>query len=444
MKKSYIVVLVVILSIFLVPIIGNKLITDRLTKEVNLLKSNGLAVKVDTTNVEYLNTKKYYEFEIKDSEKFVKYFNLDTKDSFNGTSIALDLVYSNIPFISSLELDITLLTLPTNLENYLKRYKFNLYNELNKFLLDKKLSSHIEYNLHSNFFNGKVKDIEEIFLLKDDSTISSVLKDAKFNGTVSKRIEFNIDKSSLLLSDKGGEFEFNIEKLNTIYNFKTKNYFNSKSDVKAVRFRFNSDSKKEVLINFSNIETSFSLDENNNSLEMKTNNSLDKLTLKSDKLSAKLEDFNYELFVKNIDKIKYEKMVKIISQLDVNSNNYKVKLEDSLWEFISSGVNIELKDGSFKNLVINNEDLKGFSISSKIDIKRDNDFRYKLNHNKLELFKNINFKTKVRISKPLFNVVAQENKLLFFTKQYSKEQNNSLVYDISLIDNKLNVNGKVF
>jgi len=444
MKKSYIVVLVVILSIFLVPIIGNKLITDRLTKEVNLLKSNGLAVKVDTTNVEYLNTKKYYEFEIKDSEKFVKYLNLDTKDSFNGTSIALDLVYSNIPFISSLELDITLLTLPTNLENYLKRYKFNLYNELNKFLLDKKLSSHIEYNLHSNFFNGKVKDIEEIFLLKDDSTIFSVLKDAKFNGTVSKRIEFNIDKSSLLLSDKGGEFEFNIEKLNTIYNFKTKNYFNSKSDVKAVRFRFNSDSKKEVLINFSNIESSFSLDENNNSLEMKTNNSLDKLTLKSDKLSAKLEDFNYELFVKNIDKIKYEKMVKIISQLDVDSNNYKVKLEDSLWEFISSGVNIELKDGSFKNLVINNEDLKGFSISSKIDIKRDNDFRYKLNHNKLELFKNINFKTKVKISKSLFNVVAQENKLLFFAKQYSKEQNNSLVYDISLMNNKLNVNGKVF
>ena len=445
MKKSYIVIFVVILFIFLVPTIGNKLIEDELSKKINILKSSGLVIKVENTTVEYLSTKKHYEFDVKDSKKFLNYLGIDSKKvSFNGLLIGLDLVYSNLPFISSLELDIYLLSLPTNLENYLKRFKSNLYNKLDEFLLDKKLLSHIKYDLYSKSFNGKLKDIEENFTLKDGTAISAILKTVIFNGTISHKVDFEMGRFLLLLSDKGGEFEFNIEKLNSLYNLKAKNYFNSTTDVDMVKFRFNNETKKEVSINFSNIKSSLSLDENNNSLEIKTKNSLDKLVVKSDKLNAKLEEFNYELFVKNIDKLKYEKMALVISQIDVNGNNYQKQVEDSLWEFISSGISINLTDTSFKSLVIGKDDLKGLVISTKIDIKKDNDFRYKLNHNKLELLKNIDIKSNIKISKPLFNIIAQKNRLLLFTRQYVKEQNGSLVYDISFIDNSLKVNGKVF
>ncbi len=454
MKKIYIIILVVLLSIAIMPIVGNKIAQDKLNESITLLESKGIEIKKSLSDSGYLKTTKHYKILLKDSKVFLDYLGSTSNPQYSnfskiyldGASIGIDLTYSNFPFASTLKIDIYILSFSEEIMSLLEKNEKEFYTKLNKFLKDKKMFYHIKYDLSTNKFNGFMKDIDANFILKDNSSITYISSDINFEGEGNllnpNNIKLNAKEILLRLSGKDGEFEFSLKNFLSTRSLKSKNSFESSVSIDDLSMRLNSTLRKEISVNMSKIRTELSSSYKNTKLELSMQNSFDNFSIKSKNLNAELSNFNNDLVLKNINKAKYEKLIQILSTVKSNYKTNKAQVEDSILEFIASGLIIDMKDISVKSLILNNEKFDGFSIRSRIDIKKDNDFRYKMNNDKEALLKNIDLNSSIKISKSIFNQISKDAPIVLFTKSYAKEEQENLVYNILFSNTLLEINGK--
>ncbi|MCD6190515.1 MAG: hypothetical protein J7K14_03115 [Sulfurimonas sp.] len=119
LKKFIIFIVVAVILAAALPIIGNKLVQNRLEDRLTTLSSYGLEVSKAETESSYLSTKKHFEFLLRDADKFVEYLNKYSDQqippyvnaAFEGVLIGADVEYSNIPMSKAVSVDIYPLSL---------------------------------------------------------------------------------------------------------------------------------------------------------------------------------------------------------------------------------------------------------------------------------------------------------------------------------------------
>ena len=167
MKKFIIFIVVAILLAAALPIIGNKLVENSIEDRLTTLGSYGLEVSKAETTSSYLNTKKHFEFLLRDGDKFIEYLNKYSDQqippyvnaAFEGVLIGADVEYSNIPLSRALTVDIYPLSLSKNMMSSIKENDLDFYNYFEKFLHSKGVLYHINYNIVSEDFDGFLVDL---------------------------------------------------------------------------------------------------------------------------------------------------------------------------------------------------------------------------------------------------------------------------------------------
>ena len=106
-------IFIAIISLAMVPIIGNQLVKEKLETNLKLLTDNGIAVQKNKEKSTYLNTSRHYELVVKDTKRFLTYLSKYSAKQLprysssllSGTVIGIDIEYSNIPFTEDISVD---------------------------------------------------------------------------------------------------------------------------------------------------------------------------------------------------------------------------------------------------------------------------------------------------------------------------------------------------
>jgi len=456
MKKIIIFLVAAVLLIAALPIIGNKLVENSLDDRLTTLSSYGLEVSKAETESSYLNTKKHFEFLLRDADKFVEYLNKYSDQqippyvnaAFEGVLIGADIEYSNIPLSKAVSIDIYPLSLSQNMMNSIKEDDLNFHNYLEKFLHSKGVLYHINYNIVSEDFDGYVQDIKEVYTLKDSTKLSLNLLNATFSGNgeliAPNSIVSNIETINLAVDNAKTKVTFSLDGFSSSSNFESKSTYLSGANLKS--FKLIVDAVNEnLLFDARDIKVNFSSNTQGNKAELNAKSSLKSMSIKSDKIDLVMKDFAYDIAIHGLDKDSFEELRVKVSRMKTasSSNDLLKEIQDSVVQLLSHGLELDIAKLSLKNVTLNTtENLEGFDIKSKFKIKEDRDLATKISLSPLLVAQNIDMTVNIKISKPLYAKLTNGVAMVSMANGFAKEDGNSIVFDITFINGEFRVNGK--
>ena len=456
LKKFIIFLVVVVLIALALPIIGNKLVEKSLDDRLTILSSYGLEVSKAQTESSYLNTKKHFEFLLRDADKFVEYLNKYSDQqippyvnaAFEGVLIGADIEYSNIPMSKAVVIDIYPLAFSENMMSSLKEDDLDFHNYLEKFLHSKGVLYHINYNITSEDFDGFVQDIRESYTLKDGTKMTLNLLNATFSGNgeliAPNSIISNIDTINLVIDNTKTKVIFNLDGFSSSSNFESKSTYLSAGELKSLKLVVNA-MNENLLFEATDIKVNFSSNTQGDKAELNAKSSLKTMSIKSDKIDVAMKDFAYDIAISELEKDSFEEFRMAVSQAKVASSSYdlQAKMKDSTIKLLSHGLKLDIAKFSLDNITLNKtENLEGFDIKSKLIIKEDRDLATKITLSPFLVAQNVDMTLNIKLSKPLYAKLTKDTSITSMANSYVKEDANSVLFDITFIDGELRVNGK--
>lgn len=456
MKKSLIIILVLITVALALPIIGNSVMKSTIETRIAELSEYGLKSNNTETESTYLTTKKHFEFALEDPDEFVNYLSQYSDQQIpsyvnamlEGLVIGADLKYSNLPFSKAIELDIYPLALSKEMTDSLEENDLDFAHHIEKFLHSKGVFYHINYNIVSEDFDGYVKDINESHTLQDGTALLLVLDTTTFNGngkliapnsltTFMKKIEVELKQDKQTLT-------FTMNNLATTTSYESKNTYISSigiTDLKMLVYGTDSD----MSINMSELSFSGSSNTQGEYAELNSKSNIKHLKFDSKELVFEIENLSSDVALNTLDKENFDKIQDLISQARVSSTPLQEqKLEESLFKLISKGFVLDIADMSVKNITLNtNENLKGFSIKSELKMKADPALIQKLQISPMLLIADIVLTSKMKFSKEIYAKLTQDRPMTAIVAEYIKEDKENVLFDISFINGELMLNGKI-
>lgn len=282
MKKTIIILAILISIIAAIPIVGNQIIEETLDKKLIKLESKGITILKKEKNLGYLNTSRHYEF------------------TENENKYGLDLKYSNIPFTQAVSLDIYPLSVSKEILSDLKAKDEGFALYLENFLKNKGILYHMEYNLISGTFNGYIKDINEKYTMNNNSHL-----EVKVLGTT----------------------------------FSANGDLRSPSSIQIFSKRINlvaKDSQDHMAVDISNIHLDANSSFTNEKAQVYSKVYFDDIYLKSTQKELNASAFNYDANVSNVDINAYKEFIsskqsedsflKLLSKgIDINVKDFSIK-----------------------------------------------------------------------------------------------------------------------
>jgi len=457
MKKFIIFLVVVVLISSALPIIGNKLVENSLDDRVTALSSYGLEVSKAETESSYLNTKKHFEFLLRDADKFVEYLNKYSDQqippyvnaAFEGVLIGADIEYSNIPLSKAVVIDIYPLAFSENMMSSLKEDDLDFHNYLEKFLHSKGILYHINYNITSENFDGFVQDIKESYILKDGTKMTLNLLNATFSGNgeliAPNTIISNIDTINLVIDNAQTKIIFNLDGFSSSSNFESKSTYLSGGDLQSLKLVVHA-MNENLLFEATDIKVNFSSNTQGDKAELNAKSSLKTMSIKSDEIDVAMKDFAYDIAISELEKDSFEEFRIAVSQAKVasSSDDLQTKMTDSTIKLLSHGLKLDIAKFSLQNITLNKtENLEGFDIKAKFIIKEDRDLATKITLSPLLVAQNIDMSINIRFSKPLYAKLTKDAPMTAMANDYAKEDANSVLFDITFVNGEFKVNGKV-
>ena len=453
MKKIIILIALVTSVLALLPIIGNQLMNDTLDSKIEMLKSNGIETIDASKDSKYLSTSRHYKFILNDMDKFLKYLSQYsdeqlppyTSSILKGTVVGVDLSYSNIPFTRAVSLDIYPLTLSTDIMNDIKGTDEGFYNYVKRFFILKGILYHIEYNIVSEKFEGFIKDIGEDQVLKNGSKLLVDISGATFNGSGSlaapKYLKTDASRLNIDISNHSKQISIAFGEFSSESTFESRNTYDSTAEVKSLSII--SKEKNTISINLSNMFVNINSNTRATKAELASKSSFSDLNITSDIFNFNVSDFNSDITVLDIDKDSFEKLRILISKTRVNNSIKNLPMiKDTTIDMLSKGLSLNVKDISVKNIDINGDSLKGFSIKSSLNLKEDILLAKKINYAPLFISQSLDMDFNFRISDKLYSKLAYIQPLVIFAQGYAKKNASDLVFDFTLKDGEFKINGK--
>ncbi|WP_304545824.1 DUF945 family protein [Sulfurimonas microaerophilic] len=452
MKKVSILIVLVIGVLATLPIIGNKYVSSTMDERVNELKNHGLEVKESLETSSYLTTSKHYEFLLQDSAKFIDFLNQYATNQIppyvdsliNGVVVGVDVEHSNIPFFSTIALDIYPIDFSEKMMESLKKNDINFYKQLDSFLATKGLSYHMNYHLSSEQFDGYIKDIEQTFKAEDGTTLTLFLNDTKFDGKgrliAPQSSLFHIGKLNLNIVDKRDKFVFNVENFQGSSDFTSKATYNT--DLSVKNFKFIVDEKNDALyMNVNDFSGKFASDDQGEKTKLFGTSAFKEMTIEGSELDLAVKEFKYEFALSQLDKELFDKLQTLVADQNVKTGRTTSKeIEKVIIDLFSKGLELNIKNISVDDIIYNKtKEYKGFSFNSLVNIKADPDLAVKMKQMPMDALNNIDMSSELVLSKELYQEL--ENKgLNIYT--YAEVQENSVKFKSTYKNGQLLVNGK--
>ena len=450
MKKLFWFLVVIFGVIALLPLVGNKTISNELVKQVKEVNGYGVKVLDAKTNSTYFTTSQHYTLKVVDKDKFVDFLAKKTNANItkgvtsvlDDVEIGLDVSYSNFPISSSLGIDIYPMTFSKKFINKEEMRDPKYAKFLKTVLKEKDLLYHLDINALTKSFDGYIKDIDKTYTSKNNEIVSIKLKGLKFNGsglpydptyikTVLKEIQITTSKDK-----KNMRFELN--NINSFSKMENDKY-EHKTKIKTFELSFTKNSKDQRL-SVKGLKFGISSDMKGKTSDLAGDFSIHNIDVITNKSRVNVDKFNYNITLSKIDTKGIKVFLKLVEQAkQQNSRALKAHLQQSLVELISKGFELNLKDFSVQNIAYNKKSLNGFDINSKTVLKLDDGSK---SLSPKDMLSKLSIDSHIHISKQIYPFIEKQQPLLMMMKSFSKEQGNNVIFDIKLKDSKLTINGK--
>ncbi len=456
MKKILLLLSLVIAIVAFLPILGNKIIENVLNENIEVLKINGIEVIESKTDSSYLQTKKHYEFLLKDANKLVEYFNKFSNEKFppylyamlEGVLVGVDLDYSNIPLSKALSIDIYPLKLSDEVMSDMQNRDAKFSEYVKSFLQNRGVLFHVNYNLISRDFDGYIKDINEQQSLKNGAHLTLNIQNATYSGSgeliAPTKLLSSVNKMMVKVADNEDEFLFNMQNFSTDAKFESQTTYTSAVKLEKLEMLIGSKASGNIELNISGMVAIISSNMQGVKGEMNAKSSIHSIIINSKELDVNASDFNYDIALHGMDKDSFEEVRILASKIKTDDTAQAAEnLQDGLIKLLSYGLTLDVNDFSLQKIVVDNvKDLEGFSIKSKATIKEDSSLKDKIKNTPALAVKNVNMSTNLKFSKAIFNLAVEKYPMVVLAKEYAKDEANSLVYDFSFIKGAFKINDK--
>lgn len=455
MKKSVIIVLIIIVVIGMLPIIGNSFMSKTIDDKLTALKSFGLETTSDESNSTYLNTSRHFEFLLKDSQKFVNYLKKYSDAQIppyvnamlDGVLLGADLTYSNLPFAKAVTIEIYPLSLSHEMQASIRETDLAFSAYIDKFLQSKGVLYHINYNLLNDDFDGYVKDIQVSYKLDGGLQLDVKLQKATFKGNgeliAPNQLISKVKKLELNAIKDSKELSIVLNKFTSKSNFESQNTYITSAEFKNIEL-FVRGTQEDLNVTIDEVKINASSNAQGKTAELNSRTSIKEMYFSSEDMVFNLKGFALDLALNNLDKLKYEELRLLVSKnSNLNSPISQREIQNSMLNLLAKGLVFEIADFSLKS--VNTQrlgDLKGFEIKSEITFKADDTLKQKIQISPLLALAGININTNIKISKEIYTEFLKNQSMLAGLGKYAKVDGNDYIFDISLIDSKIVVNGK--
>ena len=455
MKKSLLGAALLLLIIAFLPTIGNTFIKKTIDDRLEELASYGLQTNKDESSTTYLNTSRHFEFLLKDSEQFLEYLQQYSDKQlppyvnamFEGVLIGADVEYSNFPFVKSFEIEIYPMQLSPMLSKELQEKDINIYEKVKQFLGLKGLLYHIEYNLLNDDFKGYVKDINELFTLKDASKVSLTLNRAKFKGNgvllAPDELHSSVKKMQIKMQQNEKSFSIVLKDLKSSTDFDSAHTYLTSVDLKSM-FMSVEGLNNDMNISIHKLRANASSNEQGSSIELYSKTSIKELSLDTQTESFNMQNFNFDIALNGLEKQAYQTLTELLAQKDMlQSPQSSEAIQETLVNLLSKGLVINIVDLSLKKYSAKKmQEIKGFKLQSSLMLKEDKDLDKKIKQSPLLVIQNMLLDSELILSKEMYNTLVKYNPMIIMLDGYKKEDGDNYIFKFLFKDAHLSVNGQ--
>lgn len=456
MKKILLLLAVLLVTVVLLPVIGNNVVQKTINSAKDDLESYGLELVKKDMQTNYFNTELVYEIKLTDTNKFISYLNsisntnipVSNDNVLNGLAITTNVKYSNFPLSNTVCIDTHLNSLPTLImqDLTLKDKEFHAY--LSKLLKDKKVLYHINYNVSDKKFDGYLQDINEEYITKELTKVNVTINGSKFKGEGNlfspKAISSNTNTVLFAISEKNDDFKFEFKNISGNTKYTSKDVYASNVDINEFNFNFKDDRKNFFNIDTKNIKLHASSDINKDKIDVHTNTSFKNINIENKEHKFSASDFHYDISVLNLDKKLLDELKTLVSQANTNkSKALSKRIGETAINLVSKGLILSVKDLSVKKLsILNQKDMDGFKFNAEVKLKETPNLMQKLNANPHQLMQNIKVDSNFKISQILFDFTSRYYPAVMMAKGFAKEDGSNLTFAIKFDKSQLTINGK--
>lgn len=455
MKKILIFVSTAIFAFALLPLLGNKLAQESLEKKIKSLQANGIEVKNTIIEYSYFSTSRHYEFMVQDMDKFLQYLNSYSDEQLpayvdaivDGVIIGSDLQYSNFPFAKAISVDIYPLTISESMKKSLEKEDKDFYNYIDKFLKNRGVLYHVNYNLLSKDFDGFIKNINENYTLKDSTKLHFELSNAIYSGNgeliAPSQLISSIQNISLSAFKDTESLKLNLKNFSSSSNFESQTTYLSSAKLKSLELNATS-KENDILFSISEFYADISSNTQGDKAQVYAKSSVKDFVLNSKEINIQSSDFNYDISLNDLDKDSFEALRVTITQMQ-NKDAFvaQEKIQESVTALLSKGLKFNIADFSIKNIALeDNQNLGGFSLVATTNLKEDKDLAQKIKHSPIFVAQSIESDIKFKLSKKIFDTFSDILPMVQLIKSYAKEDTQNLIFDISFKNQELKINDK--
>ncbi|WP_373071213.1 DUF945 family protein [Sulfurimonas sp.] len=455
MKKLLVIVLIIIATIAALPFLGNQIIESELKSNIEFLTSNGIEVNDKGSKSSYFKTSKHYELTIKNADKFSKYLAKfsDSQippyvtEMLEGTKLATDLKYCNMPINSEVNIEVYPLALSTSLMDEMKKNNAKFASYVKNFLQKGGLKYNINLDVRTKEFEGYIYDIDETYTTSEGLELKTALKGVTFSGKgnvfMPESIDMNMDMLSIDLNDKIENVKIVLKNISTKSTFESRTNYMSDLKFKNIVVKTTGGVKGNFDLSLDDLIVNSASNSKGQKIEILLKTKVGSLDISSTQNKVVLNKLAYDMAIKDIDKDAFEKLLDSFNKARGN-NSVEIQLEikKDMEKLVERGVTIELPEFSLKSVSYDNvKDLKGFNSNINF-VLPPNVLTPKL-INPIQALDKIKLDIFLKISKELFTNISSSTPMVAITKGYAKDSGEDLVYDLKLENGSLTVNGEV-
>ncbi len=465
--KKLLIFAALVLLVALLPLIGNRVVKNTIEQRLEILSQNGLEAKLQKEQKSYLKTQLHYTITVKDEEKFLAYLQSYsskelppyTKSLLDGVVFAVDIRYSNIPFSEKIAIDLYPLKISDVTMEDLKKNNPEIYTFLSKLLQKRALLYHIDYDVTSSEFQGRMKDINEHLVTKDDTNVSILFSGVHASGKgmllAPDSIRMQVEHIAIAMTNDKDALQLDIKDLLTTNSFESQTTYITSSKIASADLSLHTmhqdpQTSKQIVENIEagvkNISLSGSSDTQGRDAEFFAKLSVDELLFAQNAQKFRFSGFNYDSALSGVEKesfIKLQQLIEKSSQTQYSSLQQEKELESLLVKIFAHGLEFKIADLSLSKLSTPDvQNIDGVKISLQADLKPDPTFAQNYQQNPDAFVKNLTVRSDMRFSKPFYTLLNKIYPVDIMFANYKKEQGDAVVFHIEFKNGVVMINGK--
>ncbi len=407
---------------------SQKLVADEIDTNLATLKSYGFTIedRKETADGEH------FVISLADMHKFSKLLPqyediLLAKDAsvLKKFKLGIDLTSS----ASDISVDIYPVALPTD------GLSAEAKETMNRYISQRTLTLHIDYNPLTNSFDGNVKDIDE--KIREDIAVQ--LAGFTFDGSIDdEKIALNYRLNRFGLRDKKDPV-VEIEGISSEGTYEGLSYYITNSNTNIDKISLKKPMSTDIIsLIDSNIKVTSDI--KNDLFESRLSTVTKHIDSSIRNRAFSLDNFIFDYGVKNINIQAYNKLVTLMDGKNPNLKSQEV--EKCISDIFKEGMVLDIYKIGMDNISYDGKSYKGLSLQSNVEVANDPNLLQTLQTRPLQALNSLKADAQVKISDEIFTQIQKDPRGRMTMMIQPKEQNGYKVYDIGLDNAQLKVNGR--